>query len=239
MRAASEYFHAVVNPAVACVQESLEQGRPVGLTALFVARATDFYAELARDPDRGPIFEEFMTQYSATNHSRVAGMRVFAEARHVLDVGGNLGGLALELAARHPHIEVTVVDLPEVVAKTRERFSSSDWPRRLHVVAADIRRDSFPLGHDCVVFSHLLDIFAPDENLDLLRRAYEALDPGGQVCVLAPIVSDDETGPFANAVFSCYFLALAGGRGRCYSVRAITSWLRASGYLHSRCTACP
>jgi hypothetical protein len=73
----------------------------------------------------------------------------------------------------------------------------------------------------------------------LLRKAYDALAPGGSVIVFNMMQSDDETGPLTAAMGSPYFLTLATGQGMLYTWREYQTWMRDAGFAAVRTQKLP
>ena len=61
----------------------------------------------------------------------------FSSARHLVDVGGGSGGLALTLAGSCPQLHATVVDLATVTPITQRYIDEAGLAERVHVMTAD------------------------------------------------------------------------------------------------------
>lgn len=108
----------------------------------------------------------------------------FKEVKQVLDVGGGDGTVACALAKAHPHIHVSVYNLPRSAAKARKNCESQGLHERVRVIEGDfIAEDSFPKGFDLILFTRVL--FDWDEKTDrkLLQMAYQALTTNGLVAI--------------------------------------------------------
>ncbi len=222
--------HHVVAPAITQLEASVRSGRPMGLKKLFGGEATSFYAELAQHGDLNAYFEPVMRQLSGANEDRVAAMPNWADCKRILDVGGGAGGLAMSLARHHRATTVTLFDFPSVAEAAAQSFRKTSESNRLVAVGGDLSREPLPAGHDCIVFSHFLDIFSEAGVMSYLGRAHDALPAGGKVCILTPVVDDDESGPLPNALLCSYFLCLANGEGRFYSAHQLVGFLEAAGF---------
>ncbi len=233
------YFQHVINPAMLHLEESIRHRAPVGLHRLFGEGTTSFYGALGRDPARAGYFDAAMRADTQLNRDRVASCARFARHRRLLDVGGSTGELAMALAAHHPAIQVTVLDLPEVAARAMARFHAEGLLGRLDAVGGDVLGAAFPAGHDCVVFAHFLDIFSRDQVRRLLAKAHACLPEGGAVAVFGSAMADDEAGPLMYGVLSSYFLCLADGAGRFYTAKQLAGALRAAGFVDVEKTALP
>ncbi len=113
----------------------------------------------------------------------------FSRSRRLLEPGGNSGEMALHLTAAHQALHVTVVDLPAVCALGRGHVGAAP---RIGFVAADLRRQALPSGHDAVLFKSVLHDWPEPDARRFLALAREALPPGGEVLVFerAPLPAD-------------------------------------------------
>jgi hypothetical protein len=73
-----------------------------------------------------------------------------SSARHLLEVGGGSGGLALTIAARYPPLQAPIVDLATVPPSTQRYVAEAGLTERLHVMTADVvqgpRRGAFDVA---------------------------------------------------------------------------------------------
>ena len=129
----------------------------------------------------------------------------------LLDVGGNSGAFALALCAAVPDLSATVLDLPVVVELGRRHVAGRVAAERVAFVAADMRSDPWPAGHDAVCFKSVLHDWPLDDARRLLTRARDSLPAGGRVVIVergrfspaAPL----PFGTIANLVFSRFYRA--------------------------------
>src|SRR5207253_7882011 len=126
----------------------------------------------------------------------------------VLDVGGGDAVNAIALARANPEARFTVLDLPGAVRIGRRKIAESGLTDRIACHESDIFADPYPDGHDCVLFANQLVIWSPEENLLLLRKAYQCLPPGGRVLVFNAISDDSGDGPLYAALDNVYFATL-------------------------------
>ena len=112
-----------------------------------------------------------------------------------------------------------------------KRFKDEGFDDRLKALGASILEEDFPSGHDCILFCHFIANYLDSKNRQLMRRAYEAVEPGGFVCVYAPFMNNDECGHLISALLSPYFLCTSG-MGRHYSWKEATPWLENAGFVN-------
>jgi bacteriochlorophyllide d C-20 methyltransferase len=109
----------------------------------------------------------------------------------LIDVGGGIGDIALSLCASHPELHVTLINLPSALDLVRENAAARGLAERITPVAVDMYREPYPAG-DAVLFSRILYPMNVQFCTMLLRKAYDALPPGGKVLICDMIIDDAE-----------------------------------------------
>ncbi|MGC4788308.1 methyltransferase [Micromonospora sp. DT178] len=220
-------WREVYYPAFAQMTEALRAGTNTALSR-FPGDEPTLYQRLSRNPEVEAVFHRAMSAFTLRSVDALVGREEFRKVRHLLDVGGGDGSTAARLVSRHPGMRCTVFDMPSV-SRLAEENSERDLPGvTLH--PGDIFADEFPVGADAVLFSHVLEIFAAEQILGLMRKAYDALPDGGRVFVYGYNVSDDETTGIFGARLGLYFNVLASGQGMAYPARDYERWLREVGF---------
>ncbi|MGY4978578.1 methyltransferase [Streptomyces sp. 900105755] len=153
------------------------------------------------------------------------------QVRRVLDVGGGDGVNAIALAQANPGVEFTVLDLPGTVEIARKKIAEHGLSDRISVRAADIFADTYPTGHDCVLFANQLVIWSPEENVRLLRKAHAALPDGGRVLVFNAMSDDSGDGPLYAALDNVYFATLPAASSTIYRWGQYEEWFAAAGFV--------
>ncbi len=152
-----------------------------------------------------------------------------AKCRKLLDVGGGPGTYSALIAQAYPGIECTVIDLPEVVKTAAALIGQAGMSGRVKTLAGDYHTVSFPGGNDAVLFFGVLHQEKEEAVRDLLRRAYEALTPGGLVYVLDMMTDASRTRPKFSALFSVN-MALTTDNGWVFSDEDLEGWLADAGF---------
>lgn len=123
----------------------------------------------------------------------------FSARRHVLDIGGNNGEVALQLCRSYPDLRVTIFDIPVVCDIGTERVAAEGFSDRITFIKGDAKIDPLPEGADVAIFSTVLTDHTP-ENVDLfLSKTYRALAPGADLVVWEPAVIDLEHDGFRES----------------------------------------
>lgn len=140
----------------------------------------------AANPAAGEVFDEAMTSNSAATAQAVATAYDFANAGHVVDVGGGLGALLLAIRAAHPTLRATLFEVPHVVARARAALmGEADW---LALAAGDFFEGEVPAA-DTYLLKHVIHDWSDERAATILRRCGEQLRPGGRVLVIEHLLT--------------------------------------------------
>ena len=150
--------------------------------------------------------------------------------RQLLDVGGGPGTYSVALVERTPGLQATVLDVPGVLEVTRELVAASPVADRIHLMPGDYLTSPFGTGYDMALLSGMMHRESPDSCRLLLRKAFDALEPGGQV-IVSDVFFDDETK--RTPPFSVYFalnMMLTSAEGSAHAKTEMANWLRTTGF---------
>lgn len=221
------YVNNVLTPAMASLQESIAEHKPAGLHKIFGDQAKDYYYELSKNEKFNQYFVPFMSAFSQINIEAIAKSPVFSDVKQLLDIGGNIGDMAMSITKYHPSINVTVFDHPSMAEQAKQRFTDHS---RLNAIGGDFLIDEFPAGFDGMLFSHVIDIFDEETNRKLFNKAFERLPSKGKICIFTPVVQGSPDNSFTFKIYNAYFLCLANGQGQFYPPKRILSWVKEAGF---------
>ncbi|GAB3274489.1 methyltransferase [Parasphingorhabdus pacifica] len=213
--------------------ESLRANTNVGLDR-FEGAGDDLYHRLAGTPHLEQLFYRCMRSWSRLSNPILLDKVDLTGVRRVLDVGGGDGVNAIALAEANPGVEFTVLDLPGAVAIAESKIADRGLSDRITVTSGDIFADDYPSGYDCVLFANQLVIWSPEENLSLLRRAYDALDDGGRVLVFNAMSNATGDGPLYAALDNLYFATIPAASSTLYHWGQYEQWLTEVGFSDVR-----
>jgi predicted O-methyltransferase YrrM len=154
-------------------------------------------------------------------------------ARNLLDVGGASGTYTLAFLRAVPGMRATLFDKPEVIPIARRRLGEAGVLDRITLVGGDFTRDEFPAGHDLAFISAIIHQNSPEENLDLYRKVFRALVPGGRIIIRDHIMEPDRTRPRDGAIFAVNMLVATRG-GNTYTFEEIHTGLVQAGFVRIR-----
>ena len=129
-----------------------------------------------------------------------------SRVRHLMDVGGGTGAFLAAVAVAYPVLQMTLFDLPEVVAGVSAP--------RLSVHPGSFRSDALPLGADAISLIRVLYDHSDDTVDRLLAACFAALPSGGRLIVSEPMSGGARPDPATDVYFAVYTMAMQTGRTR-------------------------
>jgi hypothetical protein len=230
LKAYVEWFYQINYLSMFHHTEAIKECRAAGLEEI-EGTEDNLYARLAHNPRLEETFHKVMSSFSHLGNRALAERVRFAEFTPILDVGGGDGENLATIARAQPGITGTLLDFPTVAERARQRFAADGLDHCLSTIGKNFLAEEFPQGFGCVLMAHLTPIFSEATNRELLSKAFVALKPSGMLCIFAPFMDDDETGPMTSAMLSTYFLCTVNGQGRHYSMKETRRWIEDAGFV--------
>ncbi|HYD04198.1 MAG TPA: methyltransferase, partial [Reyranella sp.] len=129
-----------------------------------------------------------------------------------------------------PGLTAIVLDLPPVVEVAREYIAANDATDRVTAVAGDFTTSDFPQGVDVVVMASNLPQYEPDLIRLVVRKAFAALVPGGEMHLIGETLHDDRRGPLSAALWGLNE-AIQGSTGVAHTEGEVKGYLQAAGFV--------
>jgi SAM-dependent methyltransferase len=152
------------------------------------------------------------------------------DCRTLLDAGAGPGTFSCLLAEQHPALQVTLFDLPPVLAIAGELLAAHPAQSRIRLQPGDYRRESLPRGFDAVLFSGALHQESPQSAPRIFENIFQALAPGGVAYVVDLMLGEERTRPAFSALFALNML-LSGPAGRVFTQQEVCDLLRRAGFV--------
>lgn len=150
--------------------------------------------------------------------------------KRLLDIGGGPGTYSVALCRQTPGLTATVLDRPGVLEVTRELVDAAGFADRVTLLPGDYLKTPFGNGFDAALLSGMMHRETP-ENVDLLlKKAFDALAPGGLVMVSDVFFDDDRmnTPPFATSF--ALNMMLTSDHGSAHAKTAMERWMANNGF---------
>ena len=136
--------------------------------------------------------------------------------RHLVDLGGATGHLAIAACEAYPHLRATVLDLPRVERFAREHIARSSAADRIQTVAGDFFTGDLAEG-DLYYLGRILHDWSEEKIVNLLARVFNAIPFGGALLIGETLVNDDRSGPVYTLMQDLNMLVCTEGRERTFA----------------------
>lgn len=147
----------------------------------------------------------------------------------LLDLGGGSGAYSINAVQAYPGLMAVVFDLPPVVEVTQEYLAGAGVADRVTAQAGDFTRDPFPEGIDAIVMASNLPIYDEHVIADVVARAFDALEPGGEMHLIGEMLFDDRSGPVDAAMWGLSE-ALNHSGGKAHTIADCRGYFDAAGF---------
>ena len=154
----------------------------------------------------------------------------FSSYRHLLDVGGGTGGLAIAVTEAYPHLRATVADLPNVIPITERYLREAGASNRLDVVSADVTHESLGGTYDLVVLRAFIQVLSRDQAHRALHNIAAHMDPGASLFILGIVLDDSRTSPEWALFFNMRVISIYD-QGEAYTEQEYRDWLETAGMV--------
>ena len=203
------------------LEEGIRSGRPIGLHE--------------RPPD-DPYWDRYMRglfELSRLGSDIVARLIGARDPRSALDLAGGHGEYSMALCRRHDGLTATVVDLEGAARIGRAIVAEQDMGDRVGFRVGDLFEIDLGSDHDVAMANSITHHFDEERNVAMLRRAREALRPGGTMAILdlergEPGKRGTQIGTLTGLLF------YVTSHARTYSGRELEAFLQAAGFERVR-----
>jgi len=214
------------------LKESIVEGRPAGLKVLGPWNTIYEGLSKLKDPLKKSWFE-FDHFYSDKAFPEVLPLIFKNKPKSLYDVGGNTGKFSLQCVKHDADVKVTIVDLPGQWGMAEANIKAEGYLDRISGYPINLLDESqaLPKGTDAVWMSQFLDCFSEKEIISILKRAADALNPGGAVYILETYWDRQkyEAAAFSLQMTSLYFTAMANGNSQMYHSKNMIQCVHAAG----------
>jgi cyclopropane fatty-acyl-phospholipid synthase-like methyltransferase len=138
----------------------------------------------------------------------------------------------MALARQNPGVHATLLDRqPELdlACAVAEKLSLS---QQLTMLTGDMRVLDYGKSHfDVVLFSYSLMFFGPEDHVNLLRKAYDALVLGGTL-VLSQYIADDARRKRKGALRNALWIYASTAQGDAYTTSECKGFVEQAGFVN-------
>lgn len=188
--------------------------------------------------ERGEDTAEYSQLMAASQHfvaDEVLASVSFSGVKRLLDVGGGHGAFLRAIGTAHPHLDLGLFDLPEVVETGQHVLGTAVGAGRVTAHPGNFFSDSIPQGYDMVSLIRILHDHDDGPAQALLANIRGSLAPGARLLIAEPMARIPGAEPMGEAFFGLYLWAMGSGRPR--SPAEITAMLRTAGFARAQVIA--
>src|SRR5664279_1283255 len=190
------------------------------------------FEALYADPARLKTFLAAMSGISHGSNMTIARKFLWSKYKTYADIGTAQGDLAVQIAIANPHLQGIGFDLAEVGPIFDEYSALNGVNGRVRFQPGNFFNDSLPQV-DVITMGHILHDWDLEEKRMLVRKAYEALNPGGALVVYDAIIDDDRSQNAFGLMMSLNMLIETPG-GYDYTGAECIGWLKEAGFRETR-----
>ncbi len=192
-----------------------------GETAFGSLHEEVFFSYLKHHPEDQSRFDAGMASNSRSSDDAIARAYDFSRFPKVVDIGGGRGGLVRAIVERHPGVEGTLFDQPQVIERSVLPAEGPLTDRCVRL-GGDFFQE-VPPGADIYVIKGVLHDFDDEKALLILRNCRRAMSPRSGLLIVERLISPDNQAHQAKTI-DLLMMALLGGRER-----SLPEWERLLG----------
>ncbi len=133
------------------------------------------------------IFHKANAFKAASTHKAIIEVFDFSRFRTLMDVGGGLGTLMMEILMANPSLKGTVAEQPEILPLIEEQISRNNQKNRCQAVACDFFK-AIPKGSDAYLLSHILHDWPDEQCSRILNNIKKAMGDSAKLLVAEYII---------------------------------------------------
>ncbi|MFZ5593423.1 MAG: methyltransferase family protein [Pseudomonadota bacterium] len=152
-----------------------------------------------------------------------------AGRKKLLDVGGGPGIFSIIFCQKNPGLSADVMDLPQTLRVTREIITNYGATAQVATCEGSYLEDEFGAGYDAVLLSSMISQEGPEVIKSILRKSFNAMNPGGLIMVQEQFLNTAKTGPLLPVLIGLNQLVHTPG-GRAYSAKEVADWAQEIGF---------
>ena len=147
----------------------------------------------------------------------------------IMDIGGGSGAYCIAAAKEHPAIRGVVLDLPVVCEVARDFIAEHGFADRVEARPCNFTADPFPTDCDVAIMASNLPMYGREMIAKVIKKAHDALLPGGQMHLIGEMTNDDRTGPWGPAYWGLG-QAISDSQGLAHSEADVIGYFNAAGF---------
>jgi hypothetical protein len=210
------------------LEDSLKTGRPQSASK----GDQNPFDEMYSSPKKLKEFLQAMTGISMGAGIAMAKKFPWKDYQSYADIGCAQGGLTIQIALHHNHLQGIGYDLPVVRPIFEEYVASFNLSNRIKFQQGDFFKE--PLAKaDVLIMGHILHDWNLAEKKMLIKKAYDALPPGGAFISFEALIDDARSKNAFGLLMSLNMLVETPG-GFDYTGADCQGWMKEAGFRQTR-----
>ena len=156
------------------------------------------------DPEAEQHYNFIMAMDNIANTSRANSFLKsidLSNRKLLLDVGGGPGSYSIAACKKYPQLKAVVFDLKETIDIAKKVIAREGMAKQVDTIEGSWEAESLGSGFDAVILSNIMH--GKDSNAPMkLKKAYDALEPGGSLAVQEFLLDENKDGPLTAALFN-------------------------------------
>ncbi|MEJ2657493.1 MAG: methyltransferase [Desulfobacterales bacterium] len=161
---------------------------------------------------------------------KIAGSYDLSSFKKLLDIGAGSGAYTIAFLNKNPQLNAVIFDLESVIPIAKEKIEENNLSHRVRFVTGDFYKDDLPVGCDLALLSAIIHQNSSQQNLELYRKIYQVLNPGGTLIIRDHIMDESRTNPPAGALFALNMLVNTPA-GDTYTFKEVKDTLKNAGFM--------
>jgi O-methyltransferase domain/Dimerisation domain len=196
-------------PVWGALLHSVQTGEP-SFQYVFGFNTFDYYAQ---HPEEAELFNDFMTELTASVAPTVAGAYDFSASNTLVDVGGGHGQMLASILQAYPTLHGVLFDLPHVVKGAPRLLEEAFVSDRCQVIGGDAFT-AVPSGYDTYLLSRVIHDWDNERAIAILIRCHQAMKPLGKLLLIERVIPTDRTPELHVLESDVIMLVAPGGKER-------------------------
>lgn len=184
-----------------------------------------FFSYLQQNPEAMHVFGKAMGS-EGPRDQHVSEAYDYSQFQTLVDVGGGYGTQLQTILKNNANLKGIIYDLPDVIAKLKERLGQTGLEGRFDGVAGSFFEEVPAIG-DAYMLSLVIHDWGDDKASIILNNCYKAMQPGNKLILAEQVLSSDKN-PSLGKRLDLNMLVMSGGRER--TKEEYTALLAKSGF---------
>ena len=210
-------------PNYKMILENIRDGETVESRA-----AADGWESGTLPPEVAKSVTDFMHCHSMPSAVGLAHTCDFSGVSSLLDVGGGSGCYASALANHYPEMKCTIMELDAVCEVAKGYIEKAGVSDRVDTTTVDMFREDWPEGYEAHFFSNIFHDWSIETCEQLAQKSFDALAPGGRICLQEILLEESGDEPYAAVAFS--FFMTQGTKGQQFTMAQLEAILTKAGF---------